>query len=149
MERKVALLLSFLSISFLKEALDARLLSRSLRQRSDKPLVGHYCGGRVWSICLPFVFTLYLYLLFYNFGFVFVSCNCCYCRVCLIFGSFDFVVIQYLQILYFAFVFVFFCILHLFSYFAFAATAEFGQFVSVCFHLYFVSLTSREPPPQS
>ena len=55
----------FLSISFLKDDLDARLLSRSLRQRSDKPLVGHYCGGRVWSICLPFIFTLYLDLLFF------------------------------------------------------------------------------------
>ena len=58
--------------NFLKEGLDARLLSRSLRQRSDKPLVGHYCGGRVWSICLPFIFTLYLDLLF----FVFYICIC-------------------------------------------------------------------------
>ena len=103
--------------NFLKEGLDARLLSRSLRQRSDKPLVGHYCGGRVWSICLPFVFILYLYLLFFvfcictcilqllllkslfNFGLFWLCCH-------LVFANFVFCICICI-FLYFAFVFVF------------------------------------------
>ena len=141
MERKVVCLLSYLSISgkflsyfnFLKEGLDARLLSRSLRQRSDKPLVGHYCGGRVWSICLPFVFTLYLYLFF------FVFCICiCILQLLLLKSLFNFWLFWLCCHLLFA-NFVFCICICIFLYFAFVfvfCLCCYCRVWSICFRLF-------------